>query len=135
VCAMCGTSDIHVYIFVFRSGIMGTYVTSFFSATILTNEQQETVGWLQPVDSFKSWVSFSKETCKRDHILQKRPVILRSLLIVVTPYLHKNLYKRTSINIICATSMCGKSDTYVDLHILMQVTTVQLSAILCTCVP
>jgi len=28
----------------------------------------------------------SKEPCKRDDILQKRPVILRSLLIVATPY-------------------------------------------------
>ena len=31
-------------------------------------------------------VSFAKEPYKRDDILQKRPVILRSLLIVATPY-------------------------------------------------
>jgi len=31
-------------------------------------------------------VSFAKETYKRDDILQKRPIILRSLLIVATPY-------------------------------------------------
>jgi len=29
---------------------------------------------------------FAKEPCKRDDILQKRPIILRSLLIVATPY-------------------------------------------------
>ena len=29
---------------------------------------------------------FAKEPCKRDDILQKRPMILRSLLIVATPY-------------------------------------------------
>jgi len=31
-------------------------------------------------------VCFEKEPYKRDHILQKRPMILRSLLIVATPY-------------------------------------------------
>ena len=31
-------------------------------------------------------VSFAKEPYKRDDILQKRPIILRSLLIVATPY-------------------------------------------------
>ena len=30
-------------------------------------------------------VSFAKESYKRDYILQKRPVVLRSLLIVATP--------------------------------------------------
>jgi len=31
-------------------------------------------------------VSFAKEPNKRDYILQKRLIILRSLLIVATPY-------------------------------------------------
>jgi len=34
----------------------------------------------------KSLVSFAKEPYKRDDILQKGPVILRSLPIVATPY-------------------------------------------------
>ena len=34
----------------------------------------------------KRQVSFAKEPYKRDDILQKRPMILRSLLIVATPY-------------------------------------------------
>ena len=37
------------------------------------------------VSSLKSWVSFVKEPYKRDNILQKRPIILRSLLIKTTP--------------------------------------------------
>ena len=37
------------------------------------------------VDSFKSQISFAKEPYKIDDILQKRPIILRSLLIVATP--------------------------------------------------
>ena len=39
--------------------------------------------WIQV--TWCAYVSFTKEPCKRDDILQKRPVILRSLLIVATP--------------------------------------------------
>jgi len=42
-------------------------------------------GWLQSVVSLKLQVSFAKEPYKRDYILQKRHIILRSLLIVATP--------------------------------------------------
>ena len=44
------------------------------------------MGWLRLVGSLKLYVSFAKEPCKRDDILQKRLVILRSILIVATPY-------------------------------------------------
>ena len=46
------------------------------------------MGWLRFVGSLKLQVSFVKEPCKRDDILQKRPIIqvLRSLLIVAIPY-------------------------------------------------
>jgi len=44
------------------------------------------MGWLQLVGSFKLHVSFAKEPYKRDYILQKRPIILRSLLMIATPY-------------------------------------------------
>jgi len=44
------------------------------------------MGWLRLVGSLKLYVSFAIEPYKRDYILQKRPMILRSLLIVATPY-------------------------------------------------
>jgi len=44
------------------------------------------MGWLRLVGSLKSLVSSAKEPYERDDILQKRPVILRSLLMVATPY-------------------------------------------------
>jgi len=44
------------------------------------------MGWLRLVGSLKLLVSFAKEPYQRDYILQKRPIILRSLLIVATPY-------------------------------------------------
>ena len=45
------------------------------------------MGWLRLVGSLKLHVSFAKEPYERDDILQKRHKILRSLLIVATPYL------------------------------------------------
>jgi len=72
------------------------------------------MGWLREVGSLKLNVSFAKEPYKRDYILQKRPIIsilcqrdlkddilpkrpniLRSLLIVATPYLPDWLYETT----------------------------------------
>jgi len=44
------------------------------------------IGWLRFVGSLKLQVSFAKEPYKRDSILQKRRIILRSLLIVATPW-------------------------------------------------
>ena len=47
--------------------------------------------WLRLVGSLKLQVSFAKEPYKRDDILQKRPIILRSLLTEATPYSHFHL--------------------------------------------
>ena len=44
------------------------------------------IAWLRSVGSFKLYVSFAKDTYKRDDILQKRRIIIWSLLIVATPY-------------------------------------------------
>ena len=46
------------------------------------------MGWLRWVGSLKLQVSCAKQPYKRDYILQKRPVILKSLLIVATPYVY-----------------------------------------------
>jgi len=44
------------------------------------------MGWLQVVGFLTLQVCFAKEPYKRDYTLQKRPLILRSLLIIATPY-------------------------------------------------
>jgi len=44
------------------------------------------MGWLRLVGSLKLLVAFAKEPYKRDYILQKRLMILRSLLVEATPY-------------------------------------------------
>ena len=38
------------------------------------------MGWLPLVSSLKLHVSFAKEPFKRDHILQKRPILLRRVI-------------------------------------------------------
>ena len=83
-----------------------------------------TIGWLQLVGSLKLYVSFAKEPYKRDYILQKRPAILRSLLIVATPYrcqqletsecMHVYMYVFfSSISVIRLIHMCDMTHGYV----------------------
>ena len=45
-----------------------------------------TTGWLRVVDFLKLYVSFAEYNLFYRALLQKRPMILRRLLIVVTPY-------------------------------------------------
>jgi len=55
------------------------------------------MGWLRLVGSLKLQVSFAKEPYKTDYILQKGPIILRSLLIVATPYTYRAIVRHQSV--------------------------------------
>jgi len=58
-----------------------------FSYSIYTSVYTSyTMGWLRLVGSLKSYVSFAEYRLFDRALLQKRPIILRSLLIVATPY-------------------------------------------------
>jgi len=59
------------------------------------------MGWLQLEGSSKLQVSCAKEPYNRDDILQKRPIILRSLLIVATPYLQQQSHGICICTYIC----------------------------------
>jgi len=50
--------------------------------------------YMSPFALFTKQTRPTKEPYKRDDILQKRPIILRSLLIVATPYKVNEAYKR-----------------------------------------
>jgi len=63
-----------------------TQATSSRSFDIIGPRLLLGIGWLRLVGSLKLLVSFAKEPYKRDDILQKKPIILRSLLIVGTSY-------------------------------------------------
>jgi len=52
------------------------------------------MGWLRLVGSLKLQVSFAKEPYKTDDILQQRSTILRSLLLVATPYHWKYTWRK-----------------------------------------
>jgi len=49
------------------------------------------MGWLRLVGSLKVWVCFAESSLFCRVLLQKRPMILRSLLIVATPYVTRTL--------------------------------------------
>ena len=54
--------------------------------------------WVRLVGSFKLQVSFAEYRLFYRALLQKRPIILRSLLIIATPYMsrvHTSKYVRT----------------------------------------
>jgi len=50
--------------------------------------------WLRLVGSLKTYVSFAKVPYKRDYLLRKTPIFLRSLLIIATPYENKTYMKK-----------------------------------------
>jgi len=63
-----------------------TDITHIETASKLRRPPPLTMGWLRLVGTLKLQVSFAKEPYKRNDILQKRPMIFRSLLSVANPY-------------------------------------------------
>jgi len=107
------------------------------------------MGWLRLVGSLKLQVSFAKEPYKRDDILQQRPIILRSLLIVATPYKDICAYIHIYICIsICkwrpfTCECCSKYIciyTHIHMYICIYVGTIhmwmrlQIYICICTCI-
>jgi len=76
------------------------------------------LGWLRLVGSLKLYVSFAKEPYKRDDILQKRPMILRSLLIVSTPSLF--LSPSHTINTHLVLFLDRRFEEYAEICCLLQ---------------
>jgi len=66
--------------------VCGVLAASHLCFHFLTLLWISDMGWLRLVGSLKLQVSFAKEPYKRVDILQKRLMILRSLLIVATSY-------------------------------------------------
>jgi len=74
------------------------FAVSYISTPCLLPLHQCHMGWLRLVGSLKFQISFAKGTYKRDDILQKKPIILRSLLIVATPE-HLRTHTHTYVHI------------------------------------
>jgi len=82
------------------------------------------MGWLRLVGSLKFKVSFAKEPYKRDDILQKRLITLRSLLIVATSYQcstdHLPVFMYTHVIIavyMCIHCVLPCENMYVSIHV------------------
>jgi len=78
-------------------------------------------GWLRLVGSLKLQVSFAKEPYKRDYILLKRPLFLKSPLIVAAPYSNnvKTSPRTTNSWRRVANSTQGQQGPSINLRILI----------------
>jgi len=88
------------------------------TATRIFRLRAHTMGRLQLVGSLKCQVSFAKEPHKRDYILQKRPIILKSLLTEATQnvkYVHTYC---VHTNILCISHFGNTYKHIVYLQIL-----------------
>ena len=79
------------------------------------------MGWLRLVGSLKLQVSFAKEPYKRDYILLKRPLFLKSPLIVAAPYSNnvKTSPRTTNSWRRVANSTQGQQGPSINLRILI----------------
>jgi len=75
------------------------------------------MGWLQLVGSLKSLVFFAENSLFYRALLQKRPIILRSLLIVATPYTFEESDKVAETHVYIHKCMYIYACTYVLLYI------------------
>ena len=74
----------------------------------LLRRRRASVRWLRLVDSLKTKVSSAKEPYKRDDIMKKRRIFLRSLLIIATPHAQGQ-----SPPAFCALHICAYMCTYI----------------------
>ena len=77
VCVCVCMRTLHIYMYISE---MYTFLYKFIYIYFLSLFPH--MGWLRFAGSLKSQISFAKKQHKRDYILQKRPIISRSLLIV-----------------------------------------------------
>ena len=107
----------------------------------MTAELKFEMYWLRLVGSLKLQVSFAKEPFKRDYILQKRYFILRSLLIVATPYQislwHSSMnwshFSKVSFLVVCSSELTSESTRVTNMRDdseLEQISLWQISRIL-----
>ena len=77
------------------------------------------VGWLRLVGSIKLQVSFAEYRLFYRALLQKRPIILRSLLIVATPYVRVYIYVSSSrVTFTPLVSISTRSCVYIYIYVV-----------------
>jgi len=89
------------------------------------------MGWLWLVGSLKIYASFAEYSLFYRALLQQRPVSLRSLLIVATPY-HSSPYEIISVNLAMWICQCEVMNN-VKLSSSYEIINVNLSMLICQC--
>ena len=87
------------------------------------------MGWLRLVGSLNLQVSFAKKPYKRDIYSSKRRIILRSLLIVATPYTHDYIHEY-----IC-TRVCAYIFVYINMRIGIYIHMCTHTSCICSVAP
>ena len=81
------TIIMHIYASKFATTVIHIHASWLIHAFVKAHLERHPMGWLQLLSSFKLYVSFAEyHRCNRA-FLHKRLLLLRSLLIVATPYL------------------------------------------------
>ena len=98
-----------------------------------------TMGWLRLGGSLRLWVSFAKEPYKIDCILQNRPTITRSPLMVVTPYVTASCSVLQCVAVCCsvlqfAAACCSASQSVALCYSVVQCAAVCCSVLQCVAV-
>ena len=117
---------IYVYIYVFTGTyiIVQIYTSIFIYLSTLIHIHRYThvhtytgMGWLRLVGSLKWQVSFAEYRLFYRALLQKRPIIVRSLLTIATPYMHLDLHMYTFVNHAYVCEICTPTCIYTGTYI------------------
>jgi len=90
--------NIYAHMHVYTRICMYTYLCMYICVIIrnvyiqAVSESTCMMGWLRLVGFLKLYVSLAKEPYQRDNILQRRPMILRSLILVATTSTHQPIF-------------------------------------------
>ena len=74
------------------------------------------MGWLRLVGSNKTQVSFAEYDLSYRALLQKRPIILRRLLIVATQYLRMRAPMHVCVSVCVHVYLRARAIVYVCVH-------------------
>ena len=115
---------VHTYIYVCMYMYVCIYIFIHLCIHSYTHKSDSAIAmeWLRLVSSFKLQVSFAEYSLFHRALVQKRPIILWSLLIVATPYVFCSWRYRiyTYICMYVCIFICRNIYAYVCIYMYMQ---------------
>ena len=101
--------DIRIHVYIYR------YAPSYTVLLLYTGNA--TMAWLRLVGSLKSWGSFAEYSLFYWALLQKKPVMLRSLLIEATRYGKSYMHSENKVGVYTFTHTCICIYAYMHIYI------------------